>query len=112
MKTMLGFLTSAILTGSLQAETNNLPTMPKFAKGPAIGSALPRHVQTAADKKPSETRGAMTARTAASTNAVFISKAPPDIRRYEPKYEIVSMTTESLAERRAIIGWEIKRKKR
>lgn len=44
----------------------------------------------------------------ANTNIV---SATPAVRQPQPTYELAPMTTEQLAERRAIFGWRIQRKK-
>lgn len=41
-----------------------------------------------------------------ATNAL-----PRAVELYQPKYELIRMTTDKLAERHAIIGWSIRRKK-
>lgn len=71
--------------------------------------------QTEQKKLPADTSdakaGAVTL-TATPTNALAVAVKPIPIVRTEPRYELIRMTTEALAERQAIIGWEIKRKKR
>lgn len=40
------------------------------------------------------------------------TNAPATVKRYEPKYYLKPMTTEALAERHMLIGWEIKKRKK
>ena len=122
MKTSMGFLTVTFLAVFSAAGATNEPpqlqSAPLLAVTPTLAKKAVVSVTKAAPKWAASTSIRTNAVTAVSnvsasskTNALSTTNATEETRR-ESRYYLKPMSTEALAERGMLIGWEIKKRKK